>query len=78
MTLTADQVYDLIKQEEAPYMGPAPHFTIDAGTPDVATGNLTLVRLPEVGGCSSGRVDVDGHKYFRPDSSTTITTSRAR
>ncbi len=41
MTLTADQVYDLIKQEEAQFAVPAPYVTIDVGTLDVTTGRFT-------------------------------------
>lgn len=44
MTLTADQVYDLIKQEEAQFMVPAPYVTIDVGTLDAATGSFTGLR----------------------------------
>jgi hypothetical protein len=44
MALTADQVYDLIKQEEAQFTVPAPYVTIDVGTLDVATGTFTGLR----------------------------------
>ena len=44
MTLTADQVYDLIKQEEAQFTVPAPYVTIDVGTLDAATGSFTGLR----------------------------------
>lgn len=44
MTLTADQVYDLIKQEEGRFAVPAPYFTVDVGTLDVATGTFTGLR----------------------------------
>ena len=44
MTVTADQVFDLIKQEEAQFTVPAPYVTIDVGTLDVATGSFTGLR----------------------------------
>jgi hypothetical protein len=44
MTLTADQVYYLIKQEEAQFAVPAPYVTIDVGTLDAATGTFTGLR----------------------------------
>jgi hypothetical protein len=44
MALTADQVYDLIKQDEAQFAVPAPYVTIDVGTLDVATGSFTGLR----------------------------------
>src|SRR4051794_26733413 len=44
MTLTADQVYDLIKQEEALFTVPAPYFTIDVGTLDLSTGVFSGLR----------------------------------
>jgi hypothetical protein len=44
MTVTADQVYDLIKKEEALFTVPAPYVTIDVGTLDPATGSFTGLR----------------------------------
>jgi hypothetical protein len=44
MALTADQVYALIKQEEAQFAVPAPYVTIDVGTLDAATGSFTGLR----------------------------------
>ena len=44
MALTADQVYDLIKHDEAQFAVPAPYFIINVGTLDVATGTFTGLR----------------------------------
>jgi hypothetical protein len=44
MTLTADQVYDLIKQDEANFTLPAPYYIVDVGMLDVATGKFTGLR----------------------------------
>ena len=38
MTLSSDEVYDLIKRLEPEFSPPAPYFTVDVGTLDAATG----------------------------------------
>ena len=38
MTLSADEVYDLIKKLEPEFSPPAPYVTVDVGTLDAATG----------------------------------------
>jgi hypothetical protein len=40
MTLSADEVYDLIKQLEPEFSPPAPYVTVDIGTLDAATGTF--------------------------------------
>src|SRR3954447_9573335 len=44
MTLTANQVYDLVKHDEASFPIPAPYTTIDVGVLDVGSGVFTGLR----------------------------------
>ena len=44
MTLTADQVYDLVKPDEMAFPIPAPYTMVDVGVLDVGSGVFTGLR----------------------------------